>query len=208
MYLQYLTIKSAEAENGDDNLGDNRQLWHTAPAWLNRRSCLRSNIVMAKAKPKARKPDKPYPGFPLTPHANGQWCKKIRAKVHFFGVWADPDAALDNCNRQAADLQTGRRPSPRATGEEITVRDLANAYLQNQEEKTKRKLMTPRWFENCERTVKAFTKFIGRDRPWDDLRPDNFAKYRMHLYDKYGVCAIDRAITVAGSGKSCHILSL
>ncbi|MFA5864727.1 MAG: hypothetical protein WC975_08565 [Phycisphaerae bacterium] len=39
------------------------------------------------------KPIKPYPTFPLTTHPNGQWCKKIRGKIHFFGVWADPEAA-------------------------------------------------------------------------------------------------------------------
>jgi hypothetical protein len=38
----------------------------------------------------------PRASFPLTAHPNGQWCKKIRGKVHFFGVWLDPDAALAN----------------------------------------------------------------------------------------------------------------
>ena len=63
------------------------------------------------AKPKSKqKPKKPYAGFPLTAHPNGQWCKKIRGKVHFFGVWADPMAALEDYNMQAADLHAGRQP--------------------------------------------------------------------------------------------------
>src|SRR5437588_778220 len=43
---------------------------------------------------KPNKPSKPYPDFPLTAHPAGYWCKKIRGKLHYFGKWDDPDAAL------------------------------------------------------------------------------------------------------------------
>lgn len=43
---------------------------------------------------KATKPKKPSKTFPLTPHNNGRWCKKIKGKLHYFGTWEDSDGAL------------------------------------------------------------------------------------------------------------------
>ena len=73
-----------------------------------------------------RKPDrpkKPYPDFPLTPHPNGKWVKKIRGHIHYFGPWAKVvngkpqrvendgwEAALAEYNAVAADLHEGRTP--------------------------------------------------------------------------------------------------
>ena len=73
------------------------------------------------------KPAKPYPKSALSRHNSGCWAKKIRGKLHDFGTWADPDAALAKYLEQKDDLHAGRtpRPAPR----EFTVKDAANAFL-------------------------------------------------------------------------------
>jgi len=83
-----------------------------------------------------QKPNKPYSSFPLTPHPNGQWCKKIRSKVHFFGVWAEPSAALERYHTLAADLHAGRPAQPsKVSGDGPTVKDVCNAFQNWQNEK-------------------------------------------------------------------------
>src|SRR6058998_1977164 len=73
------------------------------------------------------KPNKPYPAFPLTAHPAGYWCKKIRGKLYYFGPWADPDGALGKYLDQEDALYAGRKPRPDT--EAATVKDLANAFL-------------------------------------------------------------------------------
>jgi len=56
------------------------------------------------------RPAKPYPGFPLYAHTNGQWAKKICGRTHCFGLWEDSHGALKRYLEQKDDLEAGRRP--------------------------------------------------------------------------------------------------
>ena len=46
-----------------------------------------------------------------TAHPNGQWCKKIKGKLCYFGPCGDRDGALGRRQAEAADLIAGRRPT-------------------------------------------------------------------------------------------------
>ena len=59
-------------------------------------------------KKRQKKAKKPHRDFPLFLHATGQWAKKVRGKLHYFGV--DANAALDKWLAGRDDLLAGRTP--------------------------------------------------------------------------------------------------
>ena len=75
---------------------------------------------------RSAKQGKPHPDYPLYAHASGQWAKRVRNKVHYFGPWADPDVALEKWLREEDDLLAGREPS---NGEGLTIVQLTNHFL-------------------------------------------------------------------------------
>jgi integrase len=77
-------------------------------------------------KPQRGKANKPYPDYPLTQHPNGQWCKRIRGKLYYFGT--EPDAALELYKLQCDDLYAGR--TPRRSPDDLTVEDICNLFLE------------------------------------------------------------------------------
>ena len=126
------------------------------------------------------KPGKPHPSFPLTAHANGQWCKKICGKVRLFGVWSDPEAALSRYLRAASDLHAGRESMTVSTGD-LTVKELGNEFLESQRERVSAGQIGSRWFEDCRRVVPHFAKAVGVSRPAGELTGPDFQRYRRVL---------------------------
>lgn len=146
------------------------------------------------------KPKKPYPSFPLTAHPNGQWCTKIRGRVHFFGVWANPEAALDRYHAAAADLHAGRTPRGSTLSYSgLTVKDVCNSLLGWQKDKLDTGEIGARWFEDCRRIVTDFARSVGKERSVSDLRPEDFQRYRLKLAKRLGVHALTRHLTAIRS---------
>ena len=109
---------------------------------------------------KTKKPKKPYSEFPLFAHATGQWAKKVRGKLHYFGVWSDSDAALRKYIEERDDLHAGR--IPRLHPEGMTLVGLCNHFLTAKREKMDSGELSPRtwsdYFTTCENILKAFDK--------------------------------------------------
>jgi integrase len=138
------------------------------------------------------KPSKPYPDFPLFPHDAGVWAKKIRGKMHYFGPWSDPDGALAKYLEQKDALHAGRKPRP--DPDALTVKELANAFLNHKKALRDAGELSPRTWdeykEACDLMVPAFSK----SRTVADLGPDDFAALRKKMVKRWGPTRLGNVI--------------
>lgn len=123
-------------------------------------------------------PQKPYKEFPLFAHLSGQWCKKIKGKLRYFGVWADHEAALKRYLDEVDDLHAGRDPSRDG---KPTVADACNAYLESSLIDVEAGKIRQATLDERLATCKMMTTQLGRTIALDDLIPANFDKLRLHL---------------------------
>jgi integrase len=70
------------------------------------------------------KPDKPFAEFPLWAHPNGQWCRKIGGKPRYFGLWSDPQAALEKYKREYEYHRMGVEPPADC----VTLANVLNSF--------------------------------------------------------------------------------
>lgn len=133
---------------------------------------------MSKSTKSAR-PAKPHPDFPLFAHSNGQWAKKIRGKLHYFGCWDDSQAALQKYVDEKDDLLAGR--IPRAKRDGLTIRELSNRFLEAKAAaRDSGEIAAVTWSDYyfaCKRIVNVF----GRDRLVEDLHGDDFDRLRSEV---------------------------
>jgi integrase len=133
-------------------------------------------------------PNKPYPEFPLFPHATGRWAKKIRGKTYYFGQWNDPDGSLKKYLEQKDDLHAGRKP--RDTTEGVTVKTLCNAYLNHKKALLDANELSPRTWRNYTEATDLLIEQFGKGRLAADLRPDDFATLRNAMSRKWGAVRV------------------
>lgn len=141
-------------------------------------------------KDRKSRPDAPYPGFPLTPHPRGYWCKKIRGKLHYFGRIADGwEAAEALYELQREDLHAGREPRRPDDGR-LTVASMLNRYLDWQRQRADNGKIEERSWQESKETAAMFAAFVGRNLPVDSLRVADFGDWRQHLDSRYAVTTI------------------
>lgn len=127
-----------------------------------------------------KKPQKPYPGFPLYAHASGRWAKKIRNRLHYFGPWADPFGSLKKYEEQRDRLHAGLPPrDPAESG--TALGDALNHFLTVQKHKLNLGEIAPRTYRDYERTCDLLVSHFGRDRLVQHLLPHDLDAYRVKL---------------------------
>ncbi len=150
------------------------------------------NLRNSTASPAGGKPAKPYPDFPLFPHATKRWAKKIRGKMHYFGPWDNPDGALTKYLEQRDDLHAGR--TPRVQGEGLTVRDLLNRFLTAKRHLVDAREIAPRTFLDYHATCARVGDAFGLSRLVGDLAADDFERFRAALAKTLGPVSLGNEI--------------
>jgi integrase len=157
-----------------------------------------SKSTEPKPRRKPTKPEKPFEGFPMFAHSgSGQWAKKIRGRLEYFGSWRlDPEgtSALARFSHEWSFLKDGRTPPPIDIGNGCTIKALVNDFLHSKDEKLRAGELSPRtfrdYYKSCERLIEHF----GRPRLVTDLRPDDFRSYRAVLAKRLRVVSLRNEI--------------
>lgn len=129
--------------------------------------------------PKTTKPKKPYPGFPLFPHATGRWAKKIRGRFHYFGPWDDPDGAMQLYQQQRDDLHAGREPA--TPGDRPTLHEVCLVFWKHHQKRCEAGEITEHTFRGNFATCKMLLETLGKNISVEDIRPSDLAKVRAKI---------------------------
>jgi integrase len=126
-----------------------------------------------------QRPVKPYPDFPLTPHANGSWCKKIKGRLFYFGQWDDWQGALHEYLDQRDDLYAGRSPNRRRGS--LTLGYGLDHYLSSKKLAQEAGEISARSYWEHERTCDHIAKVLGKNRPIAEIDVPALEKLRLEL---------------------------
>ena len=113
----------------------------------------------------------------MTAHPNGQWCKKTRGQLYYFGPWDDPDAALCRRQAEAPDLLAGREPT-RGDWATLTVKTCVNAWLTYQEQRVESGEITSRACAGYVCSREYLIECLGRQRHVGNISPLDWARLR------------------------------
>jgi integrase len=141
----------------------------------------------------ASKPVKPYPDFPLSPHATGRWCKKVRGTIRFFGRWGhkvgDQIVPVDDVPASAAlaKIEFDRQwpwisrglPAPPAQAVDdsrLILKELCNRFLTSKVRKVNTGHLSPRTLPGYRAACDLVIETFGKSAVVADLKPADFER--------------------------------
>jgi integrase len=130
---------------------------------------------------------KPYPDFPLFPHASGRWAKKVRGHLVYFGKTTDDpqgERALELWLVQKDYLLAGKPPPPNPEG--LTLRELLDRFMVSKKHLIDTRELSPRTFGELFATCQRIGDAFGWRRRVVDLTADDFEHLRKGIAKQWG----------------------
>ena len=142
------------------------------------------------------RPQKPHKDFPLFPHTNGKWCKKVLGRHRYFGNWhGDPQgmAALEKRLDQKDDLLAGRTLQENVDG--LTIRILCNTFLFYKDNQLEAGEIVRQTRVDYQATAERVVRVFGKTKLVEDLKPSDFGSLRKDISKTRGPVALANEIT-------------
>ena len=117
--------------------------------------------------------------FPLTLHPTGQYCKKIRGKLYYFGC--DKQQAFQRYLEQAAYLHAGETPNSQEFGTNTYLKDVCNLYLEHQHSRIQAGEIKLRQVYDQTALLKDFVQHMGTSRRLSEINTIGLQDYRRRL---------------------------
>ena len=147
------------------------------------------------------KHQKPRPDFPLTPLGNGQWAKKVKGKLYYFGSWKnDPKgtAALNDwLSRKDGILAGLDHLQVASVNTDWTLGRLVGEFLQAREADVAAGTLSKLTFGDYIRELKLFLGVMGQNAVVGKLTPAHFSAYAKHLIERRKLRSNSRKRTIA-----------
>lgn len=138
---------------------------------------------IATSPSRQQKPDRPK-DFPLFAHATRRWAKKIKGRLHYFGPWSDPDAAVKKYLKEKTYLEAGMKP-PSDDGR-LTVHELVNRFLGSKRCQVDTRELSLLTFNEYMEACKLLKKELHGERAVEDIRPEDFERLKMRFPKTWG----------------------
>lgn len=149
-----------------------------------------------KAKPK--KPEKPHKDFPLTPHARGQWCKKVAGQLYYFGRWDDPEGAVNEWLARKDGIFAGidheRFGDHPTDPSACDVAYLCNEFLEAKKQQLESNDIAQVTYDDYEAASDRFVAFFGKRRKLEGFKPEDFRRYRASWPKTWGSSSTNNEI--------------
>lgn len=117
--------------------------------------------------------------FPLTLHPTGQYCKKIRGKLYYFGC--DKQQAFQRYIEHAANLRAGTTLGSQESNGNTYLKDVCNLYLEHQHSGVQAGEIRLRQVYDQTTHLRDFVRHIGTSRRMSEISTIHLQDYRKRL---------------------------
>ncbi|MHC4595003.1 MAG: hypothetical protein ACYS19_08670, partial [Planctomycetota bacterium] len=121
--------------------------------------------------------------FPLTLHPTGQYCKKIKGKIRYFGT--DKKKALEKYLAQSTYLHGAQSLLQKASNGKMTLKQLCGLYLQYQHSRVLADNLTPKHYSDQIRSLNRLMSFLGQGCKIESISTLDLQNYKRKLQNAY-----------------------